>query len=50
MERSPYFAETTAGAVVLVGHQFLSLPVLVGGLVLLGIARLVFRSRPSKTR
>jgi hypothetical protein len=40
-----YFAETAIGAVVLVAIQFLSLPVLVGGLALIGIAKLLFRSR-----
>jgi hypothetical protein len=45
MERAPYFAETTLGAVVLVAIQLLSLPVLVGGLAALAIARLVSRSR-----
>ncbi len=36
-----YFAETAIGAVVLVAIQFLSLPVLVGGLSLIGIVKLV---------
>ena len=42
-----YFAETAIGAVVLVAIQFLSLPVLVGGLALIGIVKLVsvFRAR-----
>jgi len=46
-----YFAETAIGAVVLVAIQLLSLPVLVGGLALIGIAKLVSSSRsthPSK--
>jgi hypothetical protein len=40
-----YFAETALGAVVLVAFQFLSLPVLVGGLVLIGAAKLFSASR-----
>lgn len=48
MEQAPYFEETALGAVVLLGLQFLSLPVLVGGLALLGIARLVSRARAKK--
>jgi hypothetical protein len=32
-----YFAETAVGAVVLLSLQFLSLPILVGGLVLIGV-------------
>jgi len=36
-----YFAETAVGAVVLLALQFLSLPILVGGLALVGIAKLV---------
>ena len=49
MERTPYFAETAVGAVTLVAIQFLSLPVLIGGLALLGIAQLVRRARRAKT-
>jgi hypothetical protein len=45
LERPQYFAETTAGAVVLLAVQFLSLPVLFGGLALLGIVKLVARWR-----
>ena len=41
MERPAYFAETAAGAVILIAIQFLSLPLLVAGLLLLGIGRLV---------
>jgi hypothetical protein len=48
MERTPYFAETAVGAVTLVAFQFLSLPVLIGGLALLGIVRLVRRPRPAR--
>ena len=48
MARAPYFEETTLGAVVLIALQFLALPVLVGGLALLGIARLVARARANK--
>lgn len=40
-----YFAETAIGAVVLVAIQFLSIPVLLGGLALIGIAKLVSSSR-----
>jgi len=39
-----HFAETTIGAVVLVAIQFLSLPVLVGGLVLIAVAKLFSRA------
>jgi hypothetical protein len=49
MERVPYFAETAIGAVVLVAIQFLSLPVLIGGVVLIGVARFVLRSRTTNT-
>lgn len=49
MERTPYFAETAVGAVTLVAFQFLSLPVLIGGLALLGIVQLARRSRRAKT-
>ena len=38
-----YFAETAVGAVVLLSIQFLSLPLLVGGLAVIGIAKLVAR-------
>ena len=44
-----YFAETAVGAVVLLAIQFLSLPVLVGGLALIGIAKLCFRLRTSRS-
>jgi hypothetical protein len=44
-----YFAETAIGAVVLLAIQFLSLPLLVGGLTLIGIAKLVSASRAPKT-
>lgn len=40
-----YFAETAVGAVVLLAIQFLSLPILVGGLALIGVAKLVSRLR-----
>ncbi len=40
-----YFAETAIGAVVLLSIQFLSLPILIGGLALIGIAKLVSRLR-----
>ena len=41
-----YFAETAVGAVVLLSLQFLSLPILVGGLALIGVWKIVssFRS------
>jgi hypothetical protein len=35
-----YFAETAVGAVVLLSIQFLSLPILIGGLALIGIVKL----------
>jgi hypothetical protein len=38
-----YFAETAIGAVVLIALQFLSLPILAGGLALIGIAKLFSR-------
>ncbi len=40
-----YFAETAIGAVVLLSIQFLSLPVLIGGLALIGVVKLVSRLR-----
>lgn len=40
-----YFAETAAGAVVLLSIQFLSLPLLVGGLAVIGMVKLVSRLR-----
>ena len=40
-----YCAETAAGAVVLLSIQFLSLPLLAGGLALIGIWKLVSRLR-----
>ena len=43
MKIPPRFVETTSGAVILLGIQFLSLPVLAAGLLLLGIGR-IFRS------
>ena len=39
-----YFAETAIGTVVLVALQLLSLPILVGGLALIGLAKLVSSS------
>ncbi|HEV8581807.1 MAG TPA: hypothetical protein VGX68_22285 [Thermoanaerobaculia bacterium] len=45
---SKYFAETAVGAVVLVSLQFLSLSLLVGGLLLIGIAKLVSAPRASR--
>jgi hypothetical protein len=44
------FAETAIGAVVLLSLQFLSLPILLGGLALIGIAKLVSRLRTSNAR
>ena len=44
-----YFAETAIGAVVLLAIQFLSLPVLVGGLALIGAVKLVSSLRTAKT-
>lgn len=49
MERTPYFAETAIGAVVLLAIQFLSLPILIGGLALIGVARFILRSRTANT-
>lgn len=40
-EPRTYFAETAAGAVVLVAVQLLSLPILVGGLALVGLVKLL---------
>lgn len=49
MNRTPepagYFAETAVGAVVLIAFQFLSLPILVGGLIVLGAVKLFSASR-----
>lgn len=36
-----YFAETAVGAVALLSLQFLSLPILVGGLALIGMWKIV---------
>jgi hypothetical protein len=47
-EARSYFAETAAGAVVLLSIQFLSLPLLIGGLSLIGLAKLVSRWRTRK--
>ena len=44
-----HFAATAVGAVVLVSLQLLSLPILVGGLALIGIAKLVSRYRTLRT-
>ena len=44
-----YFAETAIGAVVLIALQFLSLPILVGGLALIGLAKLISSSRSVHT-
>ena len=49
MKIPPRFAETTAGAFVLLGIQFLSLPVIAVGLLLFGIGQIV-RSGRLKTR
>jgi hypothetical protein len=46
-EERSYFAETAVGAVVLLSIQFLSLPLLVGGLALIGTVKLVSRLRAS---
>lgn len=45
-----YFAETAVGAVVLVALQFLSLPILIGGLALIGIMKFLSRSRSANVR
>lgn len=44
-----YFAETAIGAVVLLAIQFLSVPVLVGGLTLIGIVKLVSSFRAARS-
>jgi hypothetical protein len=44
-EERSCFAETAVGAVVLLSIQFLSLPLLVGGLALIGAVKLVSRLR-----
>lgn len=44
-DSKPYFAETAIGAVVLLAISFLSLPILIGGLALIGLAKLLFRAR-----
>lgn len=44
-----YFAETAVGAVVLLAIQFLSLPILAGGLALIGIAKLVSSLHAART-
>ena len=44
-----YFAETAIGAVVLVAIQFLSVPLLVGGLALIGIVKLVSSLRTARS-
>ena len=49
LKRTDFFAETAIGAVVLVAIQFLSLPILAGGLALIGIAKLVSRWRSAGT-
>ena len=40
-----HFAETAVGAVVLLSLQFLSLPLLAGGLALIGLGKLFSRYR-----
>lgn len=45
MKIPPRFEETLAGAVILLGIQFLSLPFLAAGLLLFGIGRIVRSSR-----
>jgi hypothetical protein len=45
-----YFAETAIGAVVLLSIQFLSLPLLVGGLALIGILKLFSSLRTTSAR
>jgi hypothetical protein len=44
-QRSDYFEETAIGAFVLVSIQFLSISILLGGLALIGAAKLVSRLR-----
>ena len=45
-----YFAETAVGAMVLLSLQFLSLPLLVGGLALIGLVKLASRFRTAGVR
>jgi hypothetical protein len=45
LDQPKYFAETAIGAVVLIAIQFLSLPALLGGLALIGLAKLAVRWR-----
>lgn len=45
-----YFAETAIGAVVLLAIQFLSLPILAGGLALIGIVKLVSSLRTAHSK
>jgi hypothetical protein len=47
-DRTGYFAETAAGAVVLTSLQFLSLPILIGGLALIGAAKMISRHRHAR--
>lgn len=42
-----HFAETGPGAMTLLGIQFLSLPLLLGGLVLIGLKKLFRTKRPA---
>lgn len=45
-----FFEETAIGAVVLVALQFLSLPILAGGLALIGIVKLFSALRTANTQ
>lgn len=42
-----HFAETGSGAVTLLGVQFLSLPLLLGGLAWMGLKKLFKTKRPA---
>jgi hypothetical protein len=48
MKIPPGIAATTAGAVILLGIQFLSLPALAAGLLLLGIGWIIRSGRLQK--
>ena len=50
MKNPASFSETAAGVLILLGLQFLSLPVLAAGLLLFGIGRIVRSGRLKTTR
>jgi hypothetical protein len=49
MKKTPYFEETTVGAITIVAIQFLSLPLMIGVFALMGIVWLVRKRRVAKT-